>query len=99
MRGKNSFLLSSNVNEVTGAVLNIFIIFFYKKISHAQIAQKAYKRTKIKKGSIFYALKKYLRGKKSLICVFVLLLGCVFVLFVRVKSFCKTKKFKTALMT
>ena len=30
MRGKNSFLLSSNVNEVTGAVLNIFIFFLQK---------------------------------------------------------------------
>ena len=31
MRGKNSFLLSSDVNEVTGAVLNFFIFFFLQK--------------------------------------------------------------------
>ena len=45
---------SSNVNEVIRKILNFFIIFFIisffpEKILHAQQAQKAYKRTKIKK--------------------------------------------------
>ena len=66
--------VSSNVKEVIRAILNFFF-FFYEKILHAQLAQKAYKQTKIKKAA-FYALKKHLKGKKSLIsliCIFVLL--------------------------
>ena len=96
---------SSNVDEAIRAFSNLF----YKKISHAQKAQNAHKRTKTKRQR-FYALKKHLRGKKSLIrlCIFcalilfVLLLGCVFVFFVvffvRVKSFRKNR-FEIALMT
>ena len=44
---KNAFF-SSNEDEVIRAVSNLFI-FFHKKISHAQKAQNAYKRTKTKK--------------------------------------------------
>ena len=40
--------ISSNVNEVIRIILNFF---FYEKILHAQQAQKAYKRTKIKKAA------------------------------------------------
>ena len=48
------FTLSSNINEVTKAILNFFIQnFHYHKKS-----QNAYKRTKMKN-----ALKKHLRGK------------------------------------
>ena len=63
---------------------------------------KRLQRTKIKN-----VHKKHLRGKNHLfaylrLCAFVLLLGCVFVLFVlsvRVKSFCKkNKEFKTPLI-
>ena len=48
------FSNSNNVNEGIRAVLNLF---FYKKISHAQKAQNAYKRTKIKKTAFFMRLK------------------------------------------
>ena len=37
-----TFAVSSIVNEDIRAILNLFI-FFYKKISHAKIAQKAQK--------------------------------------------------------
>ena len=84
---------SSNVNEVIRAISNL-LFFSHKKTPHATKAQNTYKQTKIKN-----ALKKHLRGKKSLIrlfafCAFVLLLGCVFVLFVPllcVESFCGKK--------
>ena len=49
--GKNLCLIlcmSSIVNEGIKAILNLFILS-YKKISHAQKAQNAYKRTKTKK--------------------------------------------------
>ena len=39
----NIEIISSNVNEVIRAVL---FCFFYKKTSHAQKAQNAYKQTK-----------------------------------------------------
>ena len=72
----------------------------FKKFTSTK-AKTAYKRTKIK------AHKKHLRKKKTRLFAylrFVLLLGCVFVLFVlfvHVKFFCKkkNKEFKTALMT
>ena len=44
--------LSSNINEVIRAILNLFIIiiiFFYKKISDTQKAQKAQKGQKLQK--------------------------------------------------
>ena len=78
---------SGNVNEVTRAVLNFFLLF-YKKILSEQKTQKAYKRTKTKKAAFFCAYKTS-NGRKvaySLVCVFVL-----FVLFVRAKSFRKKK--------
>ena len=57
--GKNSFLLSSNANEVIRAVLNS--LFFLQKDfthTHTQIkAQNAHKETKIKRAA-FYPLKK-----------------------------------------
>ena len=71
MRGKNSFLLSSNVNEVIRAVLNS-LFFFYEKISHKKKHKNVNKLTKIKKAA-FYAHKKQLRGKKSFIHLFVFL--------------------------
>ena len=48
--------VSSMVNEGIRALLN-FIIFFYKKISHAQKAQNVYKQTKTKKSNIFMLIK------------------------------------------
>ena len=48
------FTLSSNINEVTKAILN----FFIQKFHNHKKSQNAYKRTKMKN-----ALKKYLRGK------------------------------------
>ena len=52
--------ISSNVNEVSRAVLNlfifIFILLFNEKISHAQKAQNAHKQTKTKK-TAFCALE------------------------------------------
>ena len=39
--------LSSNINEVIRQVLN-FLLFFYKKILHAQKAQNRLQRTKIR---------------------------------------------------
>ena len=39
------YMMSSIVNEGIGAILNLFI-FFYKKISHSQKAQKAQKLQK-----------------------------------------------------
>ena len=65
------------VNEGIRALLNLFI-FFYKKISHAQKAQNTYKRTKTKKQH-FYAHKKYLRGRKSLVWRFVLFMFFMFI--------------------
>ena len=38
--GKNSFLLSSNVNEVIRAILNFFIFFQTKKFYTQKKAQK-----------------------------------------------------------
>ena len=74
-----------------------------------QKAQKAYKQTKTKK-TMLYAHKKHLRGKKSLIrlfaflyfslsvlVLFVLLLGCLFVL-CPWNLFVKKIRFKTAPM-
>ena len=47
-------IVSSNINEVTRAILNSFI----QKLHNHKQAQNAYKRTKIKN-----APKKHLRGK------------------------------------
>ena len=47
---------SSNGNEVIRAILNLFI-FFYKKISHTQKAQNAYKQTKTKNTAFFMRMK------------------------------------------
>ena len=68
---------SSNVNEVIRAVLNS-LYFFTKRFrthqKHKSIntqsskSTKRYKRTKIQN-----ALKKHLRGRKSLICLFAFL--------------------------
>ena len=41
------------MNEVIRAILNF--LFFYEKISQAQKAHKAYKRTKIKKAAFLCA--------------------------------------------
>ena len=38
--------INSNINEVIRAVLNLLLIFFYEKISHASKAQKSNKSTK-----------------------------------------------------
>ena len=46
--------ISSNINEVIRAILNPFF-FFYKKISHTQKAQNAFKRIKTKKEAFFCA--------------------------------------------
>ena len=56
---------SSNVNEGIRAVL-----FFYKKISHAQKAQKVQTSTKCKQATflrldVFYAHKKHKKHKKN----------------------------------
>ena len=69
--------------------------FFLTKRLHSQQRHK----TLASQQKLKNALKKHLRGKKSLIrlftfCAFVLLLGCVFVLFVPlmcVESFCGKK--------
>ena len=91
--------MSSNVNEVVKTILSSFI-FFYKKISYSQNSTKRLQANKNKKGSVFMHLEN-ISGEKvtySLVCAFVLLLGCVFVLFglfvlfVRVKSFCKKEQ-------
>ena len=71
--------MSRNVNQVIRAVLNS-LIFLQKDFTHAHThthththikAQNTHKQTKIKKAA-FNDLKKHLRGKKSLICSFVL---------------------------
>ena len=54
---------SSNVNEAIRAILNLFVIFFYKKISHTQKAQNTYKRIIIKKDSIFMCIETSKRKK------------------------------------
>ena len=76
--------MSSNINEVIRAVLNPLLLF-YKKILHAPKAPKTPKAQKNKNGTkqkhknankwtkIKNALKKYLRGKRSLICLFAFL--------------------------
>ena len=71
---------SSNVTEVIRA-FQTFLFFFYQKILQAQKTQKAQKTEK--------AHKKHKNAKRCLFgfCSFI----CVFVLFVRVKSFCKKK--------
>ena len=43
--------VSSIVNEGIRALLNLSLFFFYKKISHVQKAQNAYKQTKTKKAA------------------------------------------------
>ena len=46
------------VNEGIRAILNLFVYYyycFYKKISHEQKAQNAYKRTKTKKTAFLCA--------------------------------------------
>ena len=76
---------SSNINEVIQTVLN-FLLFFYKKILHAQRSTKNHQKHKQHKNTtkqkhknankqtkIKNALKKYLRGKKSLIRLFAFL--------------------------
>ena len=110
LRGKNSFLLSSNVNEVIRAISNLFIFFLRKYFTHI----KSTKSTKCtwankNKKAAFHALKKHLRRKKSLIRLFAVLCFlwflcflcffcflCVWNLFVKKK---KKKEFKTALIT
>ena len=72
--------MSSNVNEIIRAVLNSF---FYKKILHAPKAQKHKDATKQKHKTLQAkkkknALKKHLRGKKSLIRLFAFLVFCAF---------------------
>ena len=62
-----SFLVGSNINEVIKTTLN----FFIQKLHNHKKAQNAYKQTKIKN-----APKKHLRGKKSLIRLFVFLCFC-----------------------
>ena len=87
--------LSSNVNEVIGAISNLFI-FFYEKISHAQKAQKARKAHKKHKNannriSDFFPLRCFFKRIKTMPFLF-LFAYMRFVLFVRVKSFCKKTK-------
>ena len=65
------FICSSNINEVTRAILNSFI----QKFHNHKRAQNAYEQTKIKN-----APKKHLRGgivTYLLIYVFVLLPECL----------------------
>ena len=81
---KNSFLLSSNVNEVIREILNFF---FYEKILRAQKAQNACKRTKRKKDSVFMRLK-HLRGRKSPIRLLALRAFCVFCALCASCAFC-----------
>ena len=90
------------VHYVVGTFLFSFL-WAHKKHKNAQ---NVYKRTKIKN-----VHKKRLRGKKSLICLFMFLCFCLsvsvffahFLLFGRVKSFRKkikiNKEFKNALIT
>ena len=95
--GKNSFLLSSNVNEVIRAISNFFIFFKRRGFTRTKSAksQKRLQANKNKKAAFFMRLK-ISKGKKvaySLICVFVLfMLFVLSVLFVHVKYFCKKKK-------
>ena len=84
--------MSSNINEVIRAVLNL-LLFFYKKISHAPKAQKhnqakvqnANKRTKVKN-----ALKNIWAEKSNL---FAYLRFCVFC--ARKEKKIESKKMKT----
>ena len=68
MRGKNNFLLSSNVNEVIRAVLTFF--FFLQKDFTRTQGTKTHISEQKQKRQCFYVLKKHLRGKKSVICLF-----------------------------
>ena len=93
-RKKIAFLTLAN--EGIRVILNLFI-FFCKKISHAEKAQNAFKRTKTKK-TAFLCTWKHLTRRKSLVWRFVLfvlftlfMLFVVFVVFVHVKSSCKKK--------
>ena len=60
---------SSNVNEIIKAILNFFIFFFTKRFypHTTYISKQKQKRQR------FYAHKKYLRGRKSLIRLFLFL--------------------------
>ena len=77
--------MSSNINEVIKTVLN-FSLFFYEKVLHAPKSTKKHQKHKKHKNAtkqkhknankqtkIKNALKKYLRGKKSLIRLFAFL--------------------------
>ena len=95
--------------------MGTFLFFLFSFLYAYKKRKNAHKRNQIKKAA-FYAHKKHLSWKKAtylLIYVFVLLFGCVFVLyvlsvlfvlfvlFVSAKSFRKKKNkgFKTALLT
>ena len=85
---------------VIKTVLAFLFSFLQKDFTNTKKhkSTKRYKQTKIKN-----ALKKHLKGKKSLTCLFAFcafawLCLCAFVLLVRGKSFCK-KEFKTSLIT
>ena len=82
--------ISRIVNEGIRGILNLFIIFFYKKISHTQEVQNLKQGNKNKNRQRFYALKKHLRGGKSLIHLFVFLCFlcafCAFCAFLCVKQ-------------
>ena len=67
---------------------------FFTKRFHTHKKHKTHKSKQKQKRQRFYVLEKHLRGRKSLIHLFPF---CAFyVLFVRVKSFCKKKQ--TSLM-
>ena len=53
----NCLHLSSNVNEVIRAVLNVFIIFLRKYFTRTKKHKNAHKRTKIKKAAFFMRLE------------------------------------------
>ena len=97
---------SSNVNEVIKTILS-YISFFYKKISQAEEAQNTYKRKKKPKRQRSNALKKHLRRKKLLICLFAFLCLLCFLYFCAFYAFCafcfckifSKKTFETALVT
>ena len=70
-KAPHSYYICSVYSEVSGSKILFFFYIrkFYKHKKHKNVKQP----NKNKKGNIFYAHKKHLREKKSLVCAF-----CVF---------------------
>ena len=77
--------VSSIVNEGIRALLNFFIIFFFTRRFHTHKKHKTHTSEQKQKKQHFYAHKKHLRGRKSLVWHFVLFM--LFMVFMFIQNF------------